>query len=183
MNSNSIEILIFFTSTSALTALCSLLPDTSLWRQSQALTLGLPAIDFLLTSHLKMLQSKYSPFILPTSPLLPPFLLLPWGEVPCLHFPGSMQVYWQSHPLVLPPGPYTHLLLQPCCGVFLPPCPWQALPFHVTPTTPSTFMAHKSQSSWLQPEWVFQQPVPDLTHCSIQFCSNVKYRQIHPYMY
>lgn len=75
-----------------------------------------------------MLQSKYSPFILPTSPLLPPFLLLPWGEAPWLHLPGSMQVYLWSHPLVLPPGPYTHKLLQPCCAVF--PCAGSTFPCH-----------------------------------------------------
>lgn len=73
-----------------------------------------------------------------------------------------------SYPPVLPPSPYI-----PGCSNLAPhyyPLPALALPFHVTPTTPRTFMAHKSQSLWQQPEGVIQQPVPDLTQCSTQFC-------------
>lgn len=55
--------------------------------------------------------------------------------------------YLQSHPPVLPPGPYTHPLLQPCSALFPSPCPGSAFPHH--PHDTSTFLSFTQEPKLL----------------------------------
>lgn len=145
MNSNSIEILIFLTSTSALTALCSLLPDTSLWRQRPGTHSGVS--NYWLPSHqpsenaatqMLTLHSAYITFAASLSAstlklsLTSPSRLCSGVFVVTSPSPASQSL----HPW----------LLQPCSALSPPPCPGSAFPCH--PHNTQDIDGTREPSSW-----------------------------------